>query len=294
MQTLFVLVNSSSTKAKSYLVLLKLRLSLLVVFSGCVGFLYAAPHTDLITLLAFAAGSLLVTGAANTINQILEQEYDALMKRTATRPLPSGELGISEAFGFALAQTVMGSLLLLIFVGVLPTAISLFSLVLYAFVYTPLKRISPLSVLVGAVPGALPPMIGCIAAAGEISAAAWVFFAVQFFWQFPHFWAIAWLGHEDYSRAGFKMLPDARGQVEQNARWVMASAILMLPVGLLPFVFGVSGWVSVGVSLVVGLFFVRPALELVRTLSNRAALKVMFASFLYLPVLQLAMLFDKV
>jgi protoheme IX farnesyltransferase len=294
MQTLLLFVNTKTLKARSYLVLLKLRLSLLVAFSGCIGFIYEAQQIDFAVLLGFAFGSLFITGAANTINQILEQEYDALMKRTANRPLPAGELGVSEAFAFALAQVVFGVLLMLIFVGVLPALISLVSLVLYSFVYTPLKRISPLSVLVGAVPGALPPLIGCVAGAGDWTLSGWVFFAVQFFWQFPHFWAIAWLGSDDYKHAGFKMLPDVSGKVYSNSVWIFGSTLLMLPVGLLPYFMGVSGLFTAFASLLLGLFFLKPSYDLLMSQDNRSALKLMFASFLYLPIMQLIMLFDKV
>ncbi len=294
MYTLLIFVNSTSLKARSYLALIKLRLSLLVVFSGCIGYVYEKQQVNLLVLLGFALGSLLITGAANTINQILEQEYDALMKRTAKRPLPSGELGIWDAFSFALGQVALGVGLLLVSAGMLATLISIVSLVLYSFVYTPLKRISPLSVVVGAIPGALPPMIGCVAGAGDWTLGAWVFFAVQFFWQFPHFWAIAWLGHEDYQYAGFKMLPCEGGKNIANARWIFISALLMLPVGLLPYLAGISGLLSAVVSLVLVAIFIKPTYELLKKLNNRAALRVMFASFVYLPVMQIIMLIDKI
>lgn len=278
-------------KAKAFMQLLKFRLTSLVAISSVFGYAIAAGSAFVWWhLLAVALGGILVTGAANVLNQVIEKEYDKLMRRTSGRPLPSGILTNSEAIIYALVLTVVG---IAILGGVfnLPTALlSLLGLLSYAFVYTPLKRISPISVFVGAIPGALPPMIGWVAVTGELSIGAWILFAFQFFWQFPHFWSIAWVQDEDYKRAGFKMLPTAAGKTEFCAMLIMVYTLCLIPMVLFPFSAGMIGWVGAVGLLILGILFGIPAIQLFRTLDDKVARKLMFASFLYLPLSQILFL----
>src|SRR5690606_12054175 len=180
-------------KAAAYFKLLKFRLSFTVAFSSAIGFILGRPVASYIDIALVMLGGLLVTGSANIINQIIEKDFDKLMKRTAKRPLPTGELSVTQAVIWCVIVGAVGLGILAIQFNILSAALSLLSLVLYGFVYTPLKRISPICVFVGAIPGAMPPLIGWVAATGLLGAEAWVLFGIQFIWQFPHFWAIAWV-----------------------------------------------------------------------------------------------------
>src|SRR5690606_30990579 len=188
-------------KATAYFKLLKFRLSLTIAFSCAIGFLLGSPERNWMQVALVILGGLLVTGSANIINQILEKDFDKLMKRTANRPLPTNALTITEAAIFSFLLAISGFVLLAVNFNLLSAAFSLLSLILYGFVYTPLKRISPICVFVGAFPGAFPPLIGWVAATGVLGMEAWVLFGIQFIWQFPHFWAIAWVLDEDYKKA---------------------------------------------------------------------------------------------
>ena len=195
-------------KLKSYYELLKVRLSFLVAFSSGFGYVLGSHGTfNWGAFIAFCFGGFLVSGGAITINQVLEIEYDKVMKRTMDRPLPTNRVGKAEASVYAGLLLVVGFSLLLIYTNVLTVLISMLSMLLYSFVYTPLKRVGPIAVFVGAIPGALPPLLGWVAATGQITYEAMIIFGIQFIWQFPHFWAIAWLADDDYKKAGFKLLP---------------------------------------------------------------------------------------
>jgi protoheme IX farnesyltransferase len=237
-------------------------------------------------------GSFLITGAANTINQIKEKEYDKLMKRTAGRPLPTGALSNQEATIYTLLLALVGTALLVVYVNVLTAALSLLSLVLYAYIYTPLKRTTAFCVFVGAFPGALPPLIGWAAATNSITIEALVIFGIQFIWQFPHFWAIAWIAHEDYTNAGFKMLPGDKNI--NTAFQIMIYTLFLIPLGLLPSQFGITGFASAVVTTCMGVLFLAQTFYLMKTGTNRAALFMMFGSFIYLPVVQIALLMDRI
>jgi protoheme IX farnesyltransferase len=289
-----VLAQNDSKRIAHFFALLKFRLSLFVVFSGLFGYFIAegTAQTDWKKVTLFTLGSFLITAAANIINQMMEVRSDKLMKRTEGRPLPTGKVSIEEALILTVVMMIVGSALLFIFVNPLTAALTLFSLILYAFVYTPLKQISTLAVFVGAFPGALPPLIGWVAARGELHHYALLIFAVQFIWQFPHFWAIAWLGDEDYTRAGLKMLPKS-GKSPATALQILTYNLFLVPIGLMPWYFGLSGIVSAIVATLMALLFMLPALELIRTGERKAALKLMFASFFYLPVVQIAYYFDR-
>ena len=281
-------------KARAYFQLLKFRLSLTVAFSSAIGYMLGAHELSWSRALLVMLGGLLVTGSANIINQVHERELDKLMTRTANRPLPTGVLSPAEAWVFCVLLGVAGLSLLWYCFNPLTAGLSLLSLILYGFIYTPLKTISPICVAVGAIPGGLPPLIGWVAATGYIGVEAWVLFGIQFMWQFPHFWAIAWVADDDYKRAGFKMLPTPGNRDIRTAFQIMTYTLLLIPLSLLPLEFNISGRISALVAVVAGILFLLLTVQLMRTQSRKAALRIMFASFLYLPIVQIALVLDKI
>ena len=281
-------------KARAYFQLLKFRLSFTVAFSSALGYWLGAGAPTWQRALLVLLGGLLVTGAANIINQVFEKNLDKLMHRTEDRPLPTGRISVGEAWVFCVLLAVAGLGLLVYCFNPLAAALSLLSLILYGFIYTPLKTVSPVCVAVGAIPGGLPPLIGWVAATGHLGLAAWVLFGIQFMWQFPHFWAIAWVADDDYKRAGFRMLPSPGNRDLRTAFQIMTYTVLLVPVSLLPLVLGISGRVSAGIALVCGVLFTLLTVQLMRTQDRPAALRIMFASFLYLPIVQIALVLDKV
>lgn len=281
------------TKAKAYFQLLKFRLALTVAFSSALGYLLGAQAFDLGEAVLVLLGGLAVTGSANTINQIYEKDLDRLMKRTAKRPMPQGILSNTEAWVFTLVLGAFGLALLAYFFNPLAAALSLVSLILYGFIYTPLKTISPICVAVGAIPGGMPPLIGWVAATGVLGVEAWVLFGIQFMWQFPHFWAIAWVLDEDYKKAGFKMLPSPGRKDLRTAFQIMTYTLLLIPLSLLPLQFNMAGKTSALIAVVCGVLFLMQTFYLMRTCTKKAAMRIMFGSFLYLPIVQIALVFDK-
>jgi protoheme IX farnesyltransferase len=288
-------VLSVRSQIRAYAALSKLRLSSLVIFSAAAGYCTASPSPWNYTAIALLAlGGLLITASANGFNQVFEREYDKLMFRTQNRPLATGVLTVREALIFCLVSGLLG-------LGIIAWAFSfqtfllgLVALLSYAFVYTPLKRITPFAVLVGAFPGAIPPLLGFVAFSDTVNPQAWTLFAVQFVWQFPHFWAIAWLLHDDYSRAGFKLLPHSGGQSPQNARTILLYSLLLIPVSLLPMRYGLGGEVALGILLASALMMSLCAIYLYRDCSLKSARYLMFSSFIYLPAVQLALVFDRI
>lgn len=282
-------------RVRAYAELMKLRLSLLVAFSAAFGYVLAIPGpVDWLVLTVLCVSGFLLSGASTTINQIWERDVDALMKRTQNRPLPTERVRPAEASWLAGISAVVALGLLLVFTNVLTTALALLSLVLYSFVYTPLKKISPIAVLVGAFPGAMPPLLGWVAATGAISQEALVIFGIQFIWQFPHFWAIAWVADDDYKRAGFKLLPSGGGKDMRTAVQIMTYTLFLIPLGLLPLKLGITGVDSAIVATVCGVLFLGQTFSLMIQGSRKAALRIMFSSFIYLPVVQIAYLLDKI
>lgn len=281
-------------KARAYWELLKPRLSALVAFSCAFGFVLASPTLDWYKLILVFLGGFLVSGASVTINQILEKDLDRLMTRTQNRPLPTGRLSVQEAGYFAFFSFVVGILLLVLFTNYLTVALSTLSMVLYSFVYTPLKRVGPIAVFVGAIPGALPPLLGWTAATGSISHEALIIFGIQFIWQFPHFWAIAWVADDDYKKAGFKLLPSGGQRDFNTAIQIIIYTLFLIPLGLLPAKFGITGINSAIVATVCGVLFLAQTFYLLKSGNREAALRIMFGSFLYLPIVQIAYLMDKV
>lgn len=284
------------TRVRAYMALVKMRLTLLVVFSAIFGYMMAPEVTgfDLQTVLFLALGGFLVTGASNTLNQVIEAEYDRMMTRTQNRPLATGVISPVEAVTLAILMGVGGILVLgLMFEGLVPALLGIIALLSYAFVYTPMKRVSSLGVLVGAFPGAMPPLIGWAAATGTLPMEAWAIFLIQFIWQFPHFWAIGWVLHDDYSNAGFKMLPGNSGRSTYTAYMTLIYTFLLVPASVVPYIMGMIGPITLGVLLLAALLFTAQAYNLLKQQTVKAASRLMFGSFMYLPVVQISMLIDK-
>ncbi|KYG76173.1 heme o synthase [Roseivirga spongicola] len=286
---------SVSQKIRSFVELMKMRLSLLVAFSSAFGYTLAmGGRVDWLQLAALFVGGWLISGASCTVNQVLEKDYDKLMKRTQTRPLPTERLNNSESLWFALFTAIAGISLLWASTNLLTVGLSVLSMILYSFVYTPLKRVGPIAVFVGAFPGALPPLLGWTAATGTISHEALIIFGIQFVWQFPHFWAIAWVADEDYKKAGFKLLPVKGEKDMKTAFQIMTYTLFLIPLGLLPTYFGLTGINSAVIATVCGVLFLASTIKLMKDQSRKSALRIMFGSFLYLPIVQIAYLLDMV
>lgn len=286
---------SLGTKIKAYWLLLKPRLSFLVAFSASFGYIFGkSGHFDWLGFIALSVGGFLVSGASVAINQILEKDLDKLMQRTQARPLPMGILSTQEAIIFTIIVSVLSLGLLGIFTNTLTLVLSVVSMILYSFVYTPLKRIGSIAVFVGAIPGALPPLLGWAAATNQIGFEAIIIFAVQFIWQFPHFWAIAWVLDEDYKKAGFHLLPSKEGRSFNSAIQIMVYTLFLIPISLLPTIFGLTGIISAIVVTIAGCLFAAQSFVLLKNNDPKAALRIMFGSFLYLPIVQIIYLLDKI
>lgn len=282
------------SRFKDYFQLIKFTLSFTVVFSTVVSFLIAPNELIYVrsrllsVLLLFAAG-MLVTGSANGINQILEKDTDAVMKRTANRPVAAGRMTVTHAALFSALAGMAGVAMMWYFFNFYSAAVSVVSLFLYGFIYTPLKKVNSIAVLVGAIPGALPCLIGWLAATNEFSMGGWILFFIQFLWQFPHFWAIAWVAHADYSKAGFKLLPSDKGPTRFTAIQTVMYSLVMVPVGMLPYYYGISGFTSFWVLLVCNLVMVALSLRLLVRMDVRSARMVMFGSYFYLMIVLLSL-----
>jgi protoheme IX farnesyltransferase len=287
--------NTFSVKLKDYKELTKFTLSFTVVFTCVICYLLApnvvSYNWKMIGLL-FLAG-MLITGSANAINQSVEKNSDALMKRTANRPVASGRMTQKEAYTFAAIAGIVGVLMMWYFFNLSSALVSAFSLFLYSFIYTPLKKINSIAVLIGGIPGALPCLIGWVAGQDDFSAAGWILFGIQFIWQFPHFWAIAWVSHKDYTTAGFKLLPSNEGPTKFTAVQAIMYSVLMLPIGILPHFIGLTGTISMWVLVLCNLFMVFQCVRLYIDMDVKAARRVMFSSYIYLPIVFLALLADK-
>ncbi|WP_460980360.1 heme o synthase [Spirosoma fluminis] len=282
-----------NAKVKAYIELIKLKLTLAVVFSGVFGYCLAADHIDWWKIVVLTVASVAITGAANIINQIIEKDSDKVMKRTAIRPLPTGRLTVNEAAVFAFILFSVSCYLFVEVFNVRAAALAVLSLLLYGFVYTPLKRKGQIAVFVGALPGAFPPMIGWVAATDHFGWAPGILFAIQFFWQFPHFWAIGWIAFDEYKKAGIQMMP-GNGKTTKTAFRIMVYTLFLIPVGWLPYFLGVTGINSAFVAMVGGILFLAQTFHLMRTCTDKAALQMMFGSLLYLPIVQIVYLLDKV
>jgi protoheme IX farnesyltransferase len=296
-----------ATKVKDYFQLIKFTLSFMVVFSTVVSYLIATEYRNLADVLLLFFGGMCITGSANAINQVAEKDTDALMKRTASRPVASGRMSVNEATVFAVVTGLAGLLILLLRFNWQSSLIGLVSLFLYGFIYTPLKKVNSIAVLVGAFPGALPCLIGWVAAfygSPVLWIGGWILFGIQFLWQFPHFWAIAWVAHQDYTKAGFKLLPSDKGPTKFTALQTVIYSMLMIPVGLLPYVVkfipdsegrlhSMCGMTSLWIVLFCNLWMVFVSIRLYINMDVKSARKVMFSSYFYLAVVLLALLADK-
>lgn len=282
------------SRVRDYSMLLKPNLSFMVVFSSVIGYLLAPQaQWGWLPVLQLFIGGMLVTGGANTLNQIIERDIDSLMHRTRERPLPTGRMSPAEALILAISAGLTGSILLTIAFNPLAGLLSMLSLGLYAFAYTPMKRVHPISVFIGAIPGAMPPLIGWSAATGGLELGGWVLFLIQFFWQFPHYWAIAWVCFEDYGRAGLRMLPSKEGKTRFTGMQCMLYSVVLIPMAVIPRMMGMSGNWGMWVSIACGLMYFVASMEFFRKNDHGSAKRVMFASFIYLPVVLLALFIDK-
>lgn len=284
------------TLLRDIAVLFKLRLGTFVVLSAVLGWFMGSDSISLVPFLELTIGGYLLTGASNGFNQIIEKTADGKMGRTANRPLPTGRMTVTTA---ALLSTTAGliGLAALFHLGTRAGLLGLLALTSYVLAYTPLKSRTGFSVLVGAIPGAIPPMLGYVAATGRFGIEPGTLFAVQFMWQFPHFWAIAWVAHEDYLKAGYRMLPFREGRTGASARQILLYTLLCIPASLLPWALPgpapMVGNLALFVAVAAGLAFSIPAFRLWRSLEVKDARTLMFASFLYLPVVQLTYVMDK-
>ena len=284
-------VERPSTRAADYLALTKPRLNGLVVATSAAGYyLGVQGSTDLLAMASAVAGTALVAGGAAVLNQVYERETDALMRRTRMRPLPDGRIPLAEATIFGLALSAAGLGVLATRTNLAAAALALATLVIYLTVYTPMKRRTPLATLVGAVPGALPPLIGWTASHGTISIGGITLFAIVFLWQIPHFMAIAWLYRDDYGKAGFPMLPVVDPEGRRAGRQAVIYALALVPVSLVPTLAGISGRVYFGIALALGVALLWLAVRFATERTDAAARRLFFGSITYLPLLWVAMI----
>lgn len=283
-------------KLKEVAQLMKLRLSSLVVLSAGLSYLLAVNSTtfSFFSFTVLIIGGVLVTGASNGFNQIIERDTDALMPRTQDRPMPNNRLSIFEALVWCTVMGLGGIFLLWYFLNPLSGILATLALLLYVIVYTPMKKISPWAVFIGAFPGAIPPMLGWVAATGDFGLIPGILFLVQFVWQFPHFWSIAWLSYDAYNKAGFYLLPMQGGKTKSNALATLIVTALMIPTGILPTLIGLTGNISFVIAVLFGSWFTYKAYSFYISCDDKDARKLMFASFLYLPLIQIIYVLDKI
>lgn len=282
----------TSSKVSDYASFIKLRLASLVVFSAVLGYMLAVPSIDWTVLSILCVGGFLVTGSSNGFNQIIERDLDKLMDRTKDRPLAAGRMSVTEAFIVASLTGIVG-VGMLFYLNTLTGVLGVLALFSYVAIYTPLKRITPWAVFVGAFPGAIPPMLGWVAATGTFGLEAGILFALQFMWQFPHFWAIAWKINDDYLKAGFKLLPSPEGRDQLSAFLILLYTLFMIASSFLPILFGMAGLGAAVVIGIAGILMLVPAINLYRKNAMKSATKLMFASFVYIPLVLFALYFDK-
>ncbi len=286
-------VKTIQSRLADYTQLIKLRLSFLVVFSASMAYLWATQrHVDPLTIWLLSIGGFLITGAANTFNQVIEKDSDKLMKRTLTRPLPDGRMGVTEALIFGIVIGSAGALCLFK-INMLCGLLGLSAMLIYAFIYTPLKKVTPLTIVPGAVAGSLPVVIGCVAATGSITVGAVILFAIQFIWQFPHTWSIAWLLDDEYHKAGIRMLPTAGGRNKASAIIILLSTFLIIPAGLLLYMYQSAGVNVTWLLVLAGVGFSGFAYKLYTDRTNKNALRLMFSSFAYLPFVLMVLVLAK-
>lgn len=286
--------SSMASRITDYAQLTKMRLALLVVFSAAMAFLMGSDGAvDWVKLGLLTIGGFLVTGSANAFNQVIEKDLDKLMDRTLSRPLPDSRMKPLEAVIIAIISGVAGLFILTFYMNIACGILGFLALASYTVMYTPLKRLTPFAVFVGAFPGAIPPLLGYVAATNHFGTEAWVLFAIQFIWQFPHFWAIAWVMDDDYKKAGFELLPSKGGRNKASAFQAFVYAFSLIPVGLTPWIFNITGTISMVIIVIAGIYFTLQAWRLYRDCTIYRARQLMFGSFIYLPVVQIAMVLDQ-
>ncbi len=286
------MASAARARLLSYVSLTKPRLVVMVLVTVVVGYLLGARGaSNPSTLLATLIGTALVAGGAGALNQWLERSRDALMRRTARRALPVGKITGMEAVAVGLALGVLGTMILAIWANLLAAGVALATLLLYVLIYTPLKPVTTLNTAVGAIPGALPPMIGWASATGRLGIEAWSLFLIVFLWQFPHFLAIAWIHREDYRRAGFRMLTGDDHGGRMTGCQAVSYALTLIPAGLLPATIGLAeGGIYFAGALALGLFYVAAAVRFWRDASDLRARRLLRTSLVYLPAILLLLL----
>tara|TARA_B100001057_G_scaffold465380_1_gene521461 strand:- start:7695 stop:8588 length:894 start_codon:yes stop_codon:yes gene_type:complete len=277
------------------LVLIKYRLSFSVVLSSVASYLLAFEVFSISKFLLLITGGFLVVGASNGFNQVIERNFDALMSRTKLRPIPSGNMSVNQANLICLIIGLSG-LIILYNINFRTSFFGLVSMIIYLILYTPLKRVTPLSVFFGAIPGAIPFMLGWVAVTNKFSIETGILFMIQFFWQFPHFWAIGWISHDDYLKAGFKMLPTGKKD-NGTAFQIVFYTIWMILISILPF-FSFTGDLSIGLTsliliLIAGIFMLIQAIKLMKYKDNQNAIRLMYTSIFYLSFIQIIFVLDK-
>lgn len=273
------------------MVFTKFRLSFLVILSALTGYLFAGGK-DLTEIAYLMLGGTLVTGASNGANQIWERNLDKIMNRTNRRPLPTGEMSLREAYIIVILFLLFGTYLLWL-INLKSAVLGLLAFLSYVFVYTPLKQVTPWAVFVGAFPGAIPPFLGAIAATDAFGFVPGVLFFVQFTWQFPHFWAIAWVLYDDYKKAGFSLLPSKEGKGKASGFQIMAYSLALIPFSLMPWLLGWTGVITLISASLLGIWFFYLSYKLYHSCETADARKLMFASFVYLPIIQFIYVFDR-
>lgn len=296
-----MIVNSVETtltslikaKVSDYAAFTKARLTFLVVISSVIGYAIGVVHFSWMEVFWLCISGYMVTGASNGFNQVIEKDVDALMKRTEKRPLPTGSMSVLEALILATALAIGGLLILFFAFNTLSAVLGALALFSYVLIYTPMKKHSSWAVFAGAFPGAIPPMLGYVAATGVFDLYAGLLFAVQFMWQFPHFWAIAWVADADYQKAGYRLLPSKGGKDAKSAFLTLLYTLFLIPIALLPWAFELVSNTTAWFAAFAGVLFAIPAFRLYFNRTDKAAKAVMFASFFYLPIILVVYLLDK-
>jgi len=290
-----VAIAPARGRASDYVTLAKPRLNILVIASAMAGYAMGGGESARMGLvLSVLVGTGLVAGGASAFNQVYERDADALMKRTRLRPLPDGRLGAMEAMAFASVLSLAGLVILAFGANLLSAGVALATLLSYTVVYTPLKKHSSFATVIGAIPGALPPVIGWTATRNEISVGAWVLFGILFLWQLPHFLAIAWIYREDYAKAGLPMLPVIEPDGRSTGRQSVVYAAALLPLSLAPTLMGMAGNAYFIGAMLLTLLFVGLSLKFASTRSVPDARRLFFGSIMYLPLLWILMIADRI
>lgn len=295
METIFTIKTPLKVffaKLFDYAQLIKMRLTFLVMFSAAMAYLWATHrNVDNHTIWLLSIGGFFITGAANILNQIIEKNSDRLMKRTANRPLATGRIPVSESLILAMILGISG-IILLSEINFLCAVLGTAAMFLYVCIYTPLKKITCLTVVPGAIAGSIPVLIGCVAATGKIYHDAMILFLIQFIWQFPHTWSIAWLLNDDYNKAGFKMLP-LRGKSKTSAAIIMLSTFLIIPSGLLLYMYQSVGIHVTWILALIGIIVVYFSFRLYRFRTDKSAVGLMLSCFAYLPIVFIILVIEK-